>query len=82
MEMENEDNFETQILSLVASTLKSLLEKKSWINVWPKILIENRISYFYTGWHSAVLVGPIVARYLNFLLMAIQHLQTEMYQKF
>ena len=25
--MENEENFETQILSLVASTLKSLLEK-------------------------------------------------------
>ena len=27
MEMENEDNFETQILSLLTSTLKSLLEK-------------------------------------------------------
>ena len=27
MEMENEDNFETQLLSLVTSTLKYLLEK-------------------------------------------------------
>ena len=39
--MENEENFETQILSLVASTLKSHLEKKSEIMSDLKFLLKT-----------------------------------------
>ena len=65
--MENEENFETQILSLVASTLKSHLEKKNLklMSDLKFLLKTESLISTRADWHSAVFVGPIVARYLN-----------------